>query len=130
MKVGVGWGAEGPQAGFFPFYVSLIVVISCAVNLAKVFMHADDGEVFATWRQIRQVMSVVVPTAIYVAIIPYIGIYEASTLLIASFMIWLGRYPWYTAIFVALLVPVLTFFMFEIWFLVPLPKGPLESLFY
>jgi hypothetical protein len=93
-------------------------------------MQADDGEVFAAWRQIRQVMSVVIPTAIYVFVIPYIGIYEASVLLIASFMIWLGRYRWYTAFAVAILVPVLTFFMFEIWFLVPLPKGPIEMMFY
>lgn len=130
LKVGIGWGAEGPQAGFFPFYVSLIVLISCVVNFAKAFTHGDGTEVFAYWSQLRQVMAVVIPTAIYVFAIPYIGIYEASALLIAAFMIWLGRYPWYIAVSVALLVPVLAFFMFEVWFLVPLPKGPIESLFY
>ena len=130
MKVGIGWGAEGPQAGFFPFYVCLLVLISCAVNLARVFMAADDGEVFASWRQLRQVMAVVVPTAIYVALIPLIGIYEASALLIAVFMVWLGKYRWIVAIAVAILVPVLTYMMFEVWFLVPLPKGPIESLIY
>ena len=70
-----------------------------------------------------------VPTAIYVALVPYIGIYVASALLIAFFMLWFGRYSW-------LLVVgdrdracrSLTFLMFEIWFLVPLPKGPLENL--
>ena len=34
---------------------------------------------------------------------------------------------WHIAVAVAVAVPVLTFLMFEIWFLVPLPKGPLES---
>jgi len=70
---------------------------------------------------------VVVPTAIYVALIPYIGIYVASALLIAAFMKWLGKYHWVTSIAVAVVVPILTFLMFEIWFLVPLPKGPLEN---
>lgn len=127
IKVGIGWGDEGPKAGFFPFYVSVAVLISCAVNIFKIFLSSDDGELFAEWGQIRQVLSVVVPTAIYVALIPYIGIYVASALLIAAFMKWLGKYHWVTSIAVAVVVPILTFLMFEIWFLVPLPKGPLEN---
>ncbi|HZT26835.1 MAG TPA: tripartite tricarboxylate transporter TctB family protein [Pseudolabrys sp.] len=127
FQVGVGWGAEGPRAGFFPFYVSLAVLISCVVNLSKIVMTADDGEIFAEWGQLRQVGSVVLPTAIYVAIIPYIGIYVASFLLIVAFMKWFGRYNWMLSVGIALVVVVLTFFMFEMWFLVPLPKGPLES---
>jgi hypothetical protein len=127
IKVGIGWGAEGPRAGFFPFYVSLAVLISCAVNLAKVVLSADDEALFAEWRQIRQVMAVVVPTAIYVAAIPFLGIYVASALLIIAFMKWLGNYHWLMSIAVGVVVPILTFLMFEVWFLVPLPKGPLEN---
>ncbi|HET9714610.1 MAG TPA: tripartite tricarboxylate transporter TctB family protein [Pseudolabrys sp.] len=126
MKVGFGWGAEGPQAGFFPFYVSVIVIISSVINLMNVVV-ADGGSLFARWNQLRQVGAVVLPTAIYVLAIPYIGIYVSSALLIAAFMIWFGRYGVAMAAAVAVVVPVLTFFMFEIWFLVPLPKGPLEN---
>ncbi|HEY7229662.1 MAG TPA: tripartite tricarboxylate transporter TctB family protein [Pseudolabrys sp.] len=126
IKVGFGWGAEGPQAGFFPFYVSVIVIISSVVNLVNV-VAADDGSVFAEWGQLRQVGAVVLPTAIYVLAIPYLGIYVSSALLIAAFMIWFGRYGVAMAAAVAVTVPILTFFMFEIWFLVPLPKGPLEN---
>ena len=128
IKVGIGWGAEGPQAGFFPFYVSLLVVIACAVNLAKIVMSPDGGALFAEWGQIRQVLAVVVPTAIYVAAIPYLGIYLSSALLIIAFMKWLGNYQWLVAIPVGVVVPILTFLMFEVWFLVPLPKGPVEKL--
>ena len=127
IKVGIGWGAEGPRAGFFPFYVSLAVLISCAVNLAKVVASADDGQLFAEWGQIRQVLAVVVPTAIYVAAIPFLGIYVASALLIIAFMKWLGNYNWLMSIAVGVVVPIFTFLMFEVWFLVPLPKGPLEN---
>ena len=127
IKVGIGWGAEGPRAGFFPFYVSLAVLISCAVNLAKVVASADDGQLFAEWGQIRQVLAVVVPTAIYVAAIPFLGIYVASALLIIAFMKWLGKYNWLMSVAVGVVVPILTFVMFEVWFLVPLPKGPLEN---
>lgn len=127
IKVGIGWGAEGPRAGFFPFYVSLAVLISCAVNLVKVILSTNDGALFAEWGQIRQVMAVVVPTAIYVAAIPFLGIYVASALLVIAFMKWLGKYNWLMSIAVGVVVPILTFLMFEVWFLVPLPKGPLEN---
>jgi putative tricarboxylic transport membrane protein len=127
MKVGVGWGAEGPQAGFFPFYISLIVLISCAVNIASAIRYMDGKKIFAEWSQLRQVFSVLVPTAIYVGLIPYLGIYVSSTLLIAVFMRWFGKYNWPMVAGIAIVVPILTFFMFEIWFLVPLPKGPLEN---
>ncbi len=127
IKVGIGWGAEGPRAGFFPFYVSLAVLISCAVNIAKIVVSTDDGALFAEWGQIRKVMAVVVPTAIYVAAIPFLGIYVASALLIIAFMKWLGNYHWLMSIAVGVAVPILTFLMFEVWFLVPLPKGPLEN---
>jgi putative tricarboxylic transport membrane protein len=127
VRVGIGWGAEGPKAGFFPFYVSLAVIIASAVNLAKTFASADGGDLFARWDQLKQVFAVVLPTAIYVAVIPYIGIYVASALLIVAFMKWLGHYSWIRAVAVGAVLPILTFLMFERWFLVPLPKGPLEK---
>ena len=73
-------------------------------------------------------MSVVVPTAVYVLAVPYTGIYVASALLIALFMKWLGRYSWIVVIPIAIGMPIVTFLTFEIWFLVPLPKGPLENM--
>jgi len=128
MRIGSGWGPEGPEAGFFPFYIGLIIVIASAVNLTKVFLAHDDGSLFANWTQLRQVGSVVAPTTVYVFIIPYLGIYVSSFLLIALFMRWLGHYRWSIVAAVSVLVPIATFFMFEIWFLVPLPKGPVERL--
>lgn len=128
MRVGTGWSAEGPRAGFFPFYVCIAILISCAVNLTQIIRSENDGALFASWQQINKVLQVVIPTAVYVAIIPYSGIYVASALLIAGFMKILGRYGWGASIAVGLLVPLFTFIAFERWFLVPLPKGPLENL--
>jgi putative tricarboxylic transport membrane protein len=128
IKVGVGWGDEGPRAGFFPFYVSLIVLISCAINVTPLLVGPRNGKLFAEWSQLRQVVSVLVPTIVYVGLVPFIGIYVASALLIGFFMRWFGHYSWIVAAVVAVLVPISTFLMFETWFLVPLPKGPFESM--
>jgi hypothetical protein len=125
VKAGIGWGIEGPQAGFFPFYVGLIILGSSMFNGVQAMM-LPAAKRFADWGQLRQVLSVVVPTAIYVTLVPFIGIYLPSMLLIAFFMRWLGRYGIGLIAPVAIGVPIAFFLVFERWFLVPLPKGPIE----
>ncbi|GAA3846000.1 tripartite tricarboxylate transporter TctB family protein [[Pseudomonas] carboxydohydrogena] len=125
MQVGIGWDASGPQSGFFPFYLGVIIVLSSLMNLNSA--RAIDGErEFATWYQLKQVLAVIVPTTVYVFVLPYTGIYIASMVLIGGFMMWLGKYPLYKAVLYGVGVPVAIYFMFEKWFLVPLPKGPIE----
>jgi putative tricarboxylic transport membrane protein len=127
VQAGIGWGAEGPKAGFFPFYVGLVILGSSMVNFGAAISERPDGELFAEWGQLGKVMAMLVPTAVYVALVPWIGIYVASALLIAAFMRWLGHYGWGMVAAVAVGVPFATFLVFEKWFLVPLPKGPIEA---
>jgi putative tricarboxylic transport membrane protein len=129
VQVGVGWGAEGPKAGFFPFYIALLILASSIVNLGAVISGPRDDGRFAEWGQLGKVTSMLVPTTIYVALIPWIGIYAASVLLIAVFMKWLGDYGWAMVTAISIGVPLVTFVVFERWFLVPLPKGPIEEYF-
>jgi hypothetical protein len=127
LDAGIGWGAEGPKAGFFPFYVSLIVLVSCAINLFNILHATDMPALFANWGQLRQVMAVVIPTAFFVFLVPVLGMYVSAMLLIGTFMKWLGRYGWPMVLAIAIGVPVITYMMFEWWFMVPLPKGPVED---
>lgn len=127
-QAGINWGAEGPRAGFFPFYIGIVIIISGLINLWNGVKPDSQSGLFAEWSQLRQVMSVVVPTAIYVAIIPFLGLYVASIVFIGWFMRWLGKYGWLMIALVAIGMPAITYVIFEKWFLVPLPKGPLEEL--
>ena len=126
LQVGIGWGAEGPRSGFFPFYIGIAIVLSSVVNFVTA-RREHDGKVFAEWSQLRQVMLVVVPTTIYVLVIPFTGMYLASFVLISGFMIWLGRYSAPFSLGIAAGVMVGIYLTFERWFLVPLPKGPIEA---
>ena len=126
LKVGIGWAAEGPQSGFFPFWVGAIIVLTSSVNLVRALAVAP-ARLFAEWGQIAQVRKVVIPMAIYVAAVPFLGIYVSSALLIAGFMRWLGRYGWLLTLAISIALPILIYITFETWFLVPLPKGPLED---
>jgi hypothetical protein len=126
LKVGIGWGEEGPKSGFFPFWVGLIVVLASVVNFVRA-LAIPSGRLFAEWSQLAEVRKVVIPMAIYVSAVPWLGIYLSSALLIAGFMRWLGRYRWPLTLCIAVAVPILTYVTFERWFLVPLPKGPIED---
>ena len=128
LQVGIGWGAEGPKSGFFPFYLGVIIVACSVVNLVRVRMEVPAGKIFAEWGQLRQVMLVVIPTTVYVLVIPFTGIYLASFVLMAGFMMWLGKYGAPFALGVSAAVVVIIYLTFERWFLVPLPKGPIENL--
>jgi hypothetical protein len=126
LKAGINWGAEGPRAGFFPFYIGIILIVSSAINLAHALKDKHAG-LFAEWGQLGHVLSVVIPTAIYVGVMPFTGLYLASMIFIGWFMRWLGKYRWLTVAAVALGTPLITYIVFERWFLVPLPKGPIED---
>ena len=126
LQVGIGWGAEGPKSGFFPFWVGLIIVLASVRNFWRA-LEIAPARLFAEWGQIAQVRKVVIPMVIYVALVPFLGIYVSSALLIAGFMRWLGRYGWLMTLVISIALPILIYFTFEDWFLVPLPKGPLEA---
>jgi putative tricarboxylic transport membrane protein len=126
IKAGINWGAEGPKAGFFPFYIGLFIIISSLINLFNT-LREEDGPLFAEWGQLKQVFSVIIPTGIYVAALPFIGLYIASMIFIAWFMRWLGKYNWPVIAAISLGMPIVTYLVFERWFLVPLPKGPVEE---
>ena len=129
LQVGIGWGAEGPKAGFFPFILGVAIILASVMNLLR-SLQDDPRKVFADWSQLMSVLSVVIPTAIYVVAVPYTGIYAASLVLIAVFMMWLGRYGIAMSAAVSLGTVVAIYLMFEKWFLVPLPKGPIEDFFH
>ena len=126
-RLGARWAEDGPQAGYFPFYIALFVCIASAVNLAMALrLRGEQNGTFVETGQLKLVLVVLIPAAIYVGLIGWLGIYVTSAVFIAFFMRWLGKYPWWKVLAVSIGTSVVFFFIFEVWFLVPLPKGPLE----
>jgi len=125
---GFNWReGEGPAPGYFPFYIAVILGIASLVNLVSALRGHGAGEIFVSARPFGRVLAVLVPSIVYVALIGYIGIYVASGIFIMLFMVVIGRQNPAKAVGVGAAVPLALFFMFEKWFLVPLPKGPLEA---
>lgn len=126
--IGARWASDGPQAGYFPFYIGMIMFIaSLGTLVTAIITKKPNLNTFVGKTQLISVLQVLIPTAIFVALIPFIGLYVAGAIYIAFFMVWIGKYNILKAIPVALFVPIALFMLFEIWFLIPLPKGPVEA---
>ena len=128
-SLGSGWTSDGPGAGYFPFWIGVILCISGAgIFYQALFGKTRNREIFVDSVQLKRVLSVLIPAIVYVGVVQLIGLYLASAIYIATFMIVLGKYPVLKSAIVSLAVILLFFFMFEVWFKVPLFKGEFNAL--
>jgi putative tricarboxylic transport membrane protein len=126
VRLGYDWGSDGPKSGFFPFWLAVaLVVTSVLILLQAVRRHSLQP--FVSRAQLRPVLAVLVPATAMVVIMAFAGLYVASAVYIAFYMRWVGRHRWAIIALLALGIPLATFVIFERWFLVPMPKGPLEA---
>ncbi|MGH7390491.1 MAG: tripartite tricarboxylate transporter TctB family protein [Candidatus Rokuibacteriota bacterium] len=131
-RLGIGWGVEGPRSGFFPFWLAaLLTVVGLAIFVQSLRRRVSTP--FVTRVQLVPVLKVLLPIAAFVAVTdppgPWsgLGLYVAAALYIGAYMRWVGGHGWLAVAAVSVLVPVVAFVVFEQWFLVPMPKGPLED---
>jgi hypothetical protein len=128
LRVGIGWADDGPRSGYFPFYIGLGLLGSSAwIGLQQILHWSRNGE-FAEHQQLALVWAIFWPMVIYVGLVAGLGIYVASAVLIGYFMRRHGKHGWLLTVAVSIGVPLGCYATFERWFLVPLPKGPLEAL--
>lgn len=128
-KLGSGWTSDGPGPGYFPFYIGIILCISGLGTLYQALLGKNrNTDVFVDGEQLKRVLSVLLPALVYVLAIQFVGLYVASAVYIALFMIILGKFSPIKSVITSLIVITLFFFMFEVWFRVPLFKGQFDPL--
>lgn len=128
-RLGAEWTSDGPGAGYFPFYIGLLIAISSlGIFYQALFSKSRDTDTFVDREQLMRVLSVLVPAAVYAVGVRFLGLYVASAIYIALFMIILGKYPPVKSILLAVIINAVFFMMFEVWFKVPLYKGTLDPL--
>jgi hypothetical protein len=132
VRLGVGWGIEGPRSGFLPFCLAgLLVIVSAAIFVRA--WRRPATRPFATRAQLVPVLKVLVPIALFITVTDPpgppdgLGLYVAAALYMAAYMRWVGGHRWLVVAGMAVTVPIVAFVVFEQWFLVPMPKGPLEA---
>lgn len=125
-RSGAGWTEQGPQSGYFPFYIGLLMNIASMVNLLKA-LRANREIPFVSRTELRLVLAILLPSLVYVGVMQWLGLYVASAIFITVFMRWQGKFSLLKSGLTGVSVSVVLFAMFEIWFKVPLIKGPLEA---
>lgn len=128
-RIGAQWASDGPQAGYFPFYIGLLMFGCAAVVLVQALFGKALRRRFAEADQLKAILALMAPTVVYVGVVYAIGIYIGSAIYLCYFMRVLGKFRWQIVLPVTIGVPAILFVLFEVWFLVPLPKGPVENFF-
>jgi putative tricarboxylic transport membrane protein len=129
-RTGMGWAPDGPRAGYFPFYLSMILGGASLYGLVGTLVkRTAASETFVTRDQFRRVLQVFVPTFLFCLFTQWLGLYIASLLLVASFMRVIGRIALWKSLLTSFLFTLAMFITFEVAFDVIMPKGPVEALF-
>ena len=129
-RIGMGWAPDGPRAGYFPFYLSVILGAASLYGLVgSLLSRADATGTFVTRDQLRRVMQVFVPTFAFCLLTQWLGLYVASFLLVAGFMRIIGRIALWKSLLTSFVFTLAMFITFELAFDVIMPKGPIEALF-
>lgn len=130
LRVGNGWASDGPEPGYFPFYIGCLMLGGAAwviLNTLRTWKQNDGQEIFAERHEFNLMLLMLLPTAVFIAAIFVLGIYVAALIFIAAFMVWQGKYSYIKSMTVGFGISAALFVLFEIWFLLPLPKGFIET---
>jgi hypothetical protein len=130
LRVGNAWGTDGPEPGYFPFYIGCLLFGGATWVILQTLLawKQDDGEeVFAEKHEFNLMLLMLVPSVFFTAAIFVLGIYLASLTFVAAFMVWQGKYSYFKSIAVGTSISAVLFSLFEVWFKLPLPKGFIET---
>lgn len=129
-RTGISWDSTGPEPGYFPFYLSVILAGGSLYGLiAASLSRRKAPETFVTRAQLRRVMAVFIPTFLFCLVTQFLGLYVASFLLIAGFMRVIGKIALWKSLVTAFVFTAIMFVTFDVAFDVIMPKGPLEAAF-
>ena len=128
LRVGIEWADDGPKAGYFPFFIGILLSFSAGWTLLRTLLGwSRETALFSQWSELRDVAAMLLPTTVFIVAVPFLGLYFPGALLIGYFMKRHGDFGWVATVLTALGVPLTFFLIFERWFLVPLAKGPIEA---
>jgi len=123
---GIGWSAAGVESGTFPFIVGLVIAAGSLFNLVQGWLHARA--VILGPSELRRLGKWFVPAAVYVGVIPLIGIYPASALYVFGTLAWHRRGSLLLPALAAIGAALALYLIFELTFQISLPRGALGTI--
>ena len=124
---GIGWSTAGVESGTFPFIVGLVILAGSMFNLVQGWVHARA--VILGPRELKRVGLLFVPAAVFVGVIPLIGLYPASALYVFGALAWQKRGSFLLPALAAVGAALALYLIFELTFQISLPRGALGTFF-
>jgi len=126
MRLGPGWGESGPQPGFFPFVLTVLLVLgTLGVTYVNIYRHPEQRPFFEVSQEVTDLLKVGIPILVVVALIRWLGLYITSGLYIGFFMAWYGKFRWYWALAGAILLPAVLWLTLRYGFNISMPMSVL-----
>ncbi|MFB3818774.1 MAG: tripartite tricarboxylate transporter TctB family protein [Candidatus Methylomirabilales bacterium] len=125
-RLGSGWGMEGPQAGFFPFVMAVLVILGSGLAIRQAIQGTSSvkgSKRFVPPGALKPVLTVLIPAALMIVLTEFVGLYVAAMIYLTGYIRIVGGYAWRTVLLVSILVPVAFYISFEKLFLIPMPQG-------
>jgi hypothetical protein len=129
---GIGWSSAGVDAGTFPFLTGIIIVLGSLYNMGQGAMGRGTlamVRIAVTPSELRRLAGLFVPAAIFVAVIPLVGMYLASAGYVFAVLALPRRQSVLRALVIAAATPLTLYVVFERMFQVSLPHGALAAAF-
>ncbi|MFP4536664.1 MAG: tripartite tricarboxylate transporter TctB family protein [Dichotomicrobium sp.] len=123
IELGAGWGASGPAPGFFPFSLSVLLILGTLGVFVHVYRNPDERPFFEVAQEVKDLLSVGLPIAAATALIPWLGIYLTTGLYLAFFMFWYGQFRWYSALTGGILFPFILWMLLREGFNISMPMS-------
>jgi putative tricarboxylic transport membrane protein len=130
LRLGSGWGMEGPKPGFFPFLMAAIMIVGSVLVVRKVLRKPGKNalERFVPLAAIKPVLVVLVPACLMILLTEVVGLYVAGMIYLTLYIRWVGDFRWRTALAIGVLTPLAFYYIFEKLFLIPMPAGMYGSM--
>ncbi len=128
VRLGFGWEeASGPQAGFVPFYLALLMLFASIFifYLAWKSEKKDDDNFFVNKQGMMEAIKIAGTSLLFSIIIVYAGVYFAILIFSPIFVRWLGKHNWPTVIMFTIGITLAIYFGMEVGLKIPLPRSPL-----
>ncbi len=126
FRMGAGWGMEGPQGGFFPFVLSLLMIGGCVVIMRQAMKGTSSvkgSKPFVPEGGMRPVLTVCIPAVGMVLATEVIGLYLSAMIYLLLYIRIVGEFRWRTVLLVSIPIPIAFYIAFEKLFLIPMPMG-------
>jgi hypothetical protein len=120
------WAASGPGSGFFPFWLGLVLAALSTLLLVSAVRQPDPGPAWLpTGHGAARLVVVVLVTAVFIALMPLLGMVLGTAVFLAVLLRMLEGHSWRATLALSVGAAIANWALFVLWLKVPFPVGVL-----